>query len=422
MACTSAACATSVRIDSALAPRGCSRALPSSAASGEPGLGTFRHKSSALFAPMPLVAPVMMATFPSHTPLSPLRHPQRRRTAAAPLLQPIPRALPQRHRTLPQVVRALTGVPGMASLNALGPGARPPVTLATLRPPVPAGGGRERHGPARPCVPAPCWPSTTPSSYTTAPPAARPRRSAEHAASGALDRHTRGAARPPLARLAGVDLTTSEGSEATTAFSLRSEIGTDMPRWPRVPHGWRWLGRCPHPQSAGGQGLARRVRPGAPRVPVALRLAARACAPRPECLGGRRAAEDRATRPPQGSHGHGAHTRASGLEPVATRQRVRPTGPRRLCSARPRTQGYDDGDAGRRRWGYLAAPRGAGIRPLCVLVLPSRLPGPAMPQVARAQGQVCAQAPHASQSHPSTGARQRRPPLPSRSSPSSRKV
>ena len=67
-----------------------------------------------------------------------------------PPLQPMPRALPQRHRTLPQVVRALTGVPGMASLNALGPGARPPVTLATLRPPVPAGGGRERHGPARP--------------------------------------------------------------------------------------------------------------------------------------------------------------------------------------------------------------------------------------------------------------------------------
>jgi hypothetical protein len=48
-----------------------------------------------------------------------------------------------------------------------------------------------------------------------------------------------------------------------------------MHRWPSVQHCCRWLGRCPQHQISGGKGLARRVRPGAPRVPVALRLAAR---------------------------------------------------------------------------------------------------------------------------------------------------
>jgi transposase len=38
---------------------------------------------------------------------------------------------------------------------------------------------------------------------------------------------------------------------------------------------WSWLGRCPQHTIAGGKVLSRRVRPGAPRVTVALRLAAR---------------------------------------------------------------------------------------------------------------------------------------------------
>jgi transposase len=75
--------------------------------------------------------------------------------------------------------------------------------------------------------------------------------------------------------MAGVDLTTIEGLEEHTALVLLSEIGTDRHRWPRVQHCCRWLGRCPQHQSSGGKGLARRVRPGAHRVTVARRLAAR---------------------------------------------------------------------------------------------------------------------------------------------------
>src|SRR4029434_4634433 len=44
------------------------------------------------------------------------------------------------------------------------------------------------------------------------------------------------AARTPLYRLAGVDLTTSEGIEDGTALVILSEIGTDLHPWPRVQH------------------------------------------------------------------------------------------------------------------------------------------------------------------------------------------
>src|SRR5712691_3496593 len=82
-------------------------------------------------------------------------------------------------------------------------------------------------------------------------------------------------ARTPLSRMAGVDLTTIEGMEEHTALVILSESGTDMHRWPSVQHCCRWLGLCPQHKISGGKVLSRRVRPGAPRVTVALRLAAR---------------------------------------------------------------------------------------------------------------------------------------------------
>jgi hypothetical protein len=75
--------------------------------------------------------------------------------------------------------------------------------------------------------------------------------------------------------MAGVDLTTIAGIAEGTARVILSEIGTDRPRWPSVQHGCRWLGRCPQHTVAGGKVRSRRVRPGAHRVAVALRLAAR---------------------------------------------------------------------------------------------------------------------------------------------------
>jgi len=75
--------------------------------------------------------------------------------------------------------------------------------------------------------------------------------------------------------MAGVDLTTLEGLEEGTALVSRSAIGTDMTRWPSVQPFCHWLGLCPQHNISGGKVLSRRVRPGAHRVTVALRLAAR---------------------------------------------------------------------------------------------------------------------------------------------------
>jgi len=82
-------------------------------------------------------------------------------------------------------------------------------------------------------------------------------------------------ARTPLSRLAGVDLTAIAGIAEGTAWVILSEMGTDLRRWPSVKHFCRWLGLCPQHKISGGKVLSRRVRPGAHRVTVALRLAAR---------------------------------------------------------------------------------------------------------------------------------------------------
>ncbi len=82
------------------------------------------------------------------------------------------------------------------------------------------------------------------------------------------------AARAPLFRLSGVDLTAIEGIEENTALVLLSEIGTDMSRWPSEKHFAAWLGLCPHHKISGGKVLSRKVRPSANRAAMALRLAA----------------------------------------------------------------------------------------------------------------------------------------------------
>jgi len=81
-------------------------------------------------------------------------------------------------------------------------------------------------------------------------------------------------ARPPLFRVAGVDLTAIEGLDENTALVLLSEVGTDMSRWPTEKHFASWLGLCPHHKISGGKVLSRKVRPSANRAATALRLAA----------------------------------------------------------------------------------------------------------------------------------------------------
>jgi transposase len=199
------------------------------------------------------------------------------------------------HRKRTHVVSEITGVPGMAILKAIIAGERDPQRLAPLRHPhchhpedaiAKALQGTWRadpllalpqaialydcsHQQITPCdqqLKAPLATLGDQSAGRPWPPKAR-----RHKKTNA----PRFAARTPLSRLAGVDLTTLEGIEAGTALVLLSERGTDMPRWPSVKPCCSWLGFCPQHNIAGAKVLSRRVRPGAHRVTVARRLAAR---------------------------------------------------------------------------------------------------------------------------------------------------
>jgi transposase len=82
-------------------------------------------------------------------------------------------------------------------------------------------------------------------------------------------------ARGRLHQLAGVDLTSIEGIEESTALVVLSEIGTDMSRWPSEKHFGSWLGLAPNPKKTGGKVKSSATRPGVNRAAQALRLAAR---------------------------------------------------------------------------------------------------------------------------------------------------
>jgi transposase len=93
-------------------------------------------------------------------------------------------------------------------------------------------------------------------------------------------------ARGLLHRMSGVDLTAIEGIDATTAWTILSEIGLDLSRFPSLKHFCSWLGLCPQHKISAGKIKSRHVRPGANRVAQALRLAARSLHHAKTALGG----------------------------------------------------------------------------------------------------------------------------------------
>ncbi len=224
-----------------------------------------------------------------------LRHRQMLLTYAAHPMQPMHKALEQMHLKLTQVVSEITGVTGMAILKAIIAGERDPQHLAQRRNPhchhpeddiAKALQGTWRaehlfalrqavelyafsHQQITQCdqqINAHLETFGDTSAGQPLPPKARRHKKTND---------PRFDARTPLSRMAGVDLTTIEGIAEGTALVILSEIGTDMTRWPSVKHVWSWLGLCPQHNISGGKVLSRRVRPGAHRVTVALRLAAR---------------------------------------------------------------------------------------------------------------------------------------------------
>jgi transposase len=217
-------------------------------------------------------------------------------TYAGQHIQHMQKALEQLNVKLTEVVSDITGVTGMAIIQAILQGQRDPVALAKLRDPrckeseatiarALQGNWRAEHLFAlRQALTlyefyhrqiSECD-TVIEAHLRTFPDASggqalpyRPRRRKREA------NEPRFNARARLYCLCGVDLTAIEGIDETTALVLLSEIGTDMSRWPSLKHFCSWLGLCPQHKLSGGKILSRRVRRGASRAKRALRLAAR---------------------------------------------------------------------------------------------------------------------------------------------------
>ena len=216
-------------------------------------------------------------------------------TYASQHIQHMQKALEQMNLKLPEVVSDITGVTGMAIIQAILTGERDPVRLARLRDrrchhseeqiaKALQGTWRAEHlfalgqavelydfyhrqlvaCDAQIAAQLAMFPDQ--SGGQPLPPKPRTSKRKAHA--------PRFTVRPPLSRMAGGDLTALEGIEEETALVILSAIGTAMSRWPRVKHLCSWLGLAPCHKVSGGQVLSRRVRLGAHRVAVALRLAA----------------------------------------------------------------------------------------------------------------------------------------------------
>lgn len=80
--------------------------------------------------------------------------------------------------------------------------------------------------------------------------------------------------RSQLYRIIGTDLTQVDGINAITAHVFFSEVGPDVAKFPTVNHFCSWLGLCPNNKISGGRVLSSRTRPGAGRVAQTLRMAA----------------------------------------------------------------------------------------------------------------------------------------------------
>jgi len=91
--------------------------------------------------------------------------------------------------------------------------------------------------------------------------------------------------REQLYRVTGVDLTEVDGLDGLSAQALISEIGLNLQRWPSEKHFASWLGLCPDHRISGGQVLHNRTRPVINRAADVLRMAAQSLKDSQSALG-----------------------------------------------------------------------------------------------------------------------------------------
>jgi len=210
------------------------------------------------------------------------------------------KALDQMNVQIHHVLSDLTGVTGLAILDAILAGERDPLALARLRNyKVKAseevickaleGNWRSEHLFAL---------SQSLASYrhfqkliaeadvemeqemqrllTQNPERTRPPKSNKRTAPKANHNAPRFDIRTEAYRVAGVDLTEVPGISTATAFTILTETGPNLERFSSPSAFASWTMLCPNHQISGGKVLSRRSRPGKNRVGIALRLGAQA--------------------------------------------------------------------------------------------------------------------------------------------------
>jgi len=226
-------------------------------------------------------------------------------------IQHLQKALPQRNVQLPQVLSDISGTTGLQILRAMVAGERDPQVLARLRhgrcqrteaeiATALSGHYRPEHvfalkqalalydfytAPVQECDTSieqhyaalkPVYDEQTPPPPLG--PAPKPNSHAKNAP--AFD------VRACLDRILGVDLTATEGLEASRAQTIVSEIGTDLSKGPPEKHLASWLGLAPHNDISGGKVLRSKPLTGNRRAAQALRLAAQTLGRTQTALGG----------------------------------------------------------------------------------------------------------------------------------------
>ena len=92
--------------------------------------------------------------------------------------------------------------------------------------------------------------------------------------------------RAHLHRLFGVDLTTIPGIDVLTAHTLLTEVGPDLSKFPTPSAFASWLGLCPDNRISGGKVLSVKTRRVKNRAALALRMSAQAVQSSRTALGG----------------------------------------------------------------------------------------------------------------------------------------
>jgi transposase len=237
-----------------------------------------------------------------------LRHRESLIQAAAAHVQRMQKALDQMNLQLHHVISDITGLTGLAIIDAMLAGERDPAKLAALR-------NRRIHasvetvtkslvGDYRPehvftlrqslgayryhqQLVAEC--DVEIERHLTTIPNAQPGVSAPPAS--ATRRKPRGNEprfdlRTHLHRIFGVDLTTIPGIDVLTAHTLLTEVGPELSKFPTPAAFASWLGLCPDNRISGGKVLSVKTRRVKNRAALALRMSAQAVQGSRAALGG----------------------------------------------------------------------------------------------------------------------------------------